>query len=229
MSERMQVRRLQTGDTSNVVVIGLGRFGTAMAVELERSGVEVLGVDEDEKLVQALAGEITHVVRADSTDEQALLELGVKEFDAAVVAIGGDVEASILTTSLLLEIGVPSVWAKAVSEPHGRILERLGVEHVVFPEHDMGRRVAHMVSGNMLDWVEIDNDFAVVKTSAPQSLESRPLVDLGIRKRYGVTVLATREEGGTFTHATPDTVIHPGDLLLVAGRTTALESFCRLR
>jgi trk system potassium uptake protein TrkA len=141
--------RLAAADS--VVVIGLGRFGTALALELMAAGTEVLGIDDDEDIVQSLNGRLTQVVRADSTKEEALRQLGVHEFDRAVVAIGTDIEASILTGSLLVNFRVPHVWAKAISEPHGRILDQIGIHHVVYPEHDMGRRVAHLVRGAMLD------------------------------------------------------------------------------
>ena len=126
-----------------VAVIGLGRFGMSLALELAGDGVEVLGIDSDPKVVQSMAGRLTHVVEADSTDEEALRQLSVHEFDRAVVGIGNDLEASILTASVLLTLGVPHVWARAISHSHARILGQLGVHHVVRPEHDMGKRVAH--------------------------------------------------------------------------------------
>ncbi|MEU0218895.1 TrkA family potassium uptake protein, partial [Streptomyces sp. NPDC006265] len=137
----------------SVVVIGMGRFGRALALELVDEDTEVLGIDENAEVVQALSGSLTHTVRADSTKEDALRQLGVHEFDRAVVAIGTDLEASILTASLLISFGIQDVWAKATSEAHGRILTQLGVHHVVYPEHDMGQRVAHLVRGRMLDYI----------------------------------------------------------------------------
>ena len=140
-------RRAKDSSATSVAVIGLGRFGGALATELVRSGTEVLGIDTDEDVVQSLNGVLTHVVRADSTKEVALEQLGVTQFDRVVVGIGSDIQASILTTSLLKRMGVRSIWAKAISEQHGLILEQLGIEHVIFPEADMGRRVAHLVRG----------------------------------------------------------------------------------
>ncbi|HEX2300122.1 MAG TPA: TrkA family potassium uptake protein, partial [Pseudonocardiaceae bacterium] len=141
-----------------IVVIGLGRFGSAIALELTRRGTEVLAIDQSPKQVQNMAGYLTQVVTADCTDIEALRQLGVAEFYRAVVAIGSDLEASILITSMLVELEIEDIWAKAVTKHHGRILRRIGAHHVVFPEHDMGERVAHLVSGRMLDYMQVDED-----------------------------------------------------------------------
>jgi trk system potassium uptake protein TrkA len=193
-----------------------------------RTGHEVLGVDTDERLVQQMSHELTHTVKADTTDEAVLSELGIGEFDAAVVAIGADIEASILTTSLLLQLGVPNVWAKANSQSHGRILEQLGAHHVVFPEYEMGKRVAHMVSGESLDYVPIDNDFVMVKALVPESFNDQTLADLKIRSNYGVTVVAITKGDGEYKPAFPDTVLHAGDQIIVAGQVEPLDKFCQV-
>ena len=213
---------------TNVIVIGMGRFGSSLARELMRTGHEVLGVDTDERLVQQMSHELTHTVKADTTDEAVLSELGIGEFDAAVVAIGADIEASILTTSLLLQLGVPNVWAKANSQSHGRILEQLGAHHVVFPEYEMGKRVAHMVSGESLDYVPIDNDFVMVKALVPESFNDQTLADLKIRSNYGVTVVAITKGDGEYKPAFPDTVLHAGDQIIVAGQVEPLDEFCQV-
>ncbi|HBB39415.1 MAG TPA: potassium transporter [Candidatus Aquiluna sp.] len=210
------------------MVIGMGRFGSSLARELMRTGHEVLGVDTDERLVQQMSHELTHTVKADTTDEAVLSELGIGEFDAAVVAIGADIEASILTTSLLLQLGVPNVWAKANSQSHGRILEQLGAHHVVFPEYEMGKRVAHMVSGESLDYVPIDNDFVMVKALVPESFNDQTLADLKIRSNYGVTVVAITKGDGEYKPAFPDTVLHAGDQIIVAGQVEPLDKFCQV-
>jgi trk system potassium uptake protein len=137
-----------------VVVIGLGRFGGSLARELAEHGSEVLGIDSDPRIVQQYADDLTH------TDEQALRQLGVPDYQHAVVGIGTDLESSILTTSLLVDFGIPQIWAKATSRQHGRILERMGAHHVVLPEHDMGERVAHLATGRMLDYIEFEDDYA---------------------------------------------------------------------
>lgn len=213
---------------SNVMVVGLGRFGSALALELMRTGHEVLGVDTDERIVQHMSQELTHTVKADTTDEATLRELGVTEFDSAVVAIGADIESSILTTSLLLQLGVPNVWAKANSASHGMILKQLGCHHVIFPEAEMGKRVAHMVSGETLDYVSIDSDFVMVKTEVPPSFDGQTLADLKIRSTYGVTVVAVTKGDGKYVPAFPDTVLNEGNQIVVAGQVEPLNEFCKL-
>ena len=231
MASWLTTRRTPEGlaDVESVVVIGLGRFGSALALELMSSGTEVLGIDADEDIVQSHNGRLTQVVRADSTKEEALRQLDVPEFDLAVVGIGTNVEASILTASLLLSFGLRNVWAKALSEPHGRILTQLGVGHVVYPEHDMGRRVAHLVRGAVLDYIQFEDDFAMVKTRAPASMVGIRLGDSGIRTKYQVTVVAVHRRGQGFTYASADTVVEADDMVIVAGRTKMAERFSRVR
>ncbi|WP_158896239.1 potassium channel family protein [Amycolatopsis anabasis] len=213
---------------SGVVVIGLGRFGTSLAVELAERGIDVLGIDRSSRIVQALSGSLTQVVVADSTDLEAMRQLGVHEFSRAVVAIGTELEASILTASLLIDLGIDDIWAKAISREHGKILERLGVHHVVLPEHDMGERVAHLVTGRMLDYIEFEDNFAMVKTMAPTFAIGKSLGESGIRSKYGVTVVCLKRRGQDFTYATADTVVLPGDTLIVAGTTRQTEQFADL-
>ena len=210
------------------IVIGLGRFGGGLAETLVGMGHEVLGVDADPKLVQVFSGILTHVVEADSTDEQAMRQLGAGEFQTAVVAIGTDIEASILTTSVLVDLGVPRIVAKAVTQAHGRILERVGAQRVIFPERDMGIRVGHSLAGSILDYFQLDPGFALVETSAPKDLVGKTLGAAEVRKRYGITVVCIKPEGGSFTYATPDTVVREGDILVVAGETRRAEAFGEL-
>ncbi|MDK1348109.1 TrkA family potassium uptake protein [Streptomyces sp. 378] len=229
MARKPAPKKRRTGTQGSVVVIGLGRFGRALAMELADEETEVLGIDENAEVVQALSGSLTHVVRADSTKEDALRQLGVHEFDRAVVAIGTDLEASILTASLLISFGIENVWAKAISEAHGRILTQLGVHHVVYPEHDMGQRVAHLVRGRMLDYIEFEDDFAMVKTNPPADIVGLPLANSAVRTRYGITVVAIKRPGEGFTYATPETVVEADDTIIVAGRTRATERFSELQ
>ncbi|MEV0600383.1 TrkA family potassium uptake protein [Streptomyces sp. NPDC050315] len=220
-------RHAAPGD-QRVVVIGLGRFGSSLGHELMRRGWDVLGVDSDPRLVQRYSDALTHAAVADCTDPEALRQLGIKEFTSAVVGIGTDIEASILVTSNLLEAEVPNIWAKAVSRQHGQILERLGAHHVVLPEHEMGERVAHLVTGRMLDFIEFDDDYALVKTVAPAIVTGLPLGRSLVRSKYGVTVVGIKRPSQDFTHATAETVVEKGDVIIVTGKTRAVEAFTDL-
>ena len=214
--------------TDSVVVIGLGRFGSAVALELMQQGTEVLGIDGDARQIESLSGELTQVVTADSTNEDALRQLAVPEFDRAVVGIGSHIESSILTASLLLGFGIANIWAKAITQPHARILTQLGVHHVVLPENDMGRRVAHLVGGRMLEYVEFDANFAMAKTNPPERLLGRSLAETGVRREHGITVVAIKKPQRDFTYATPDTVLDPEDVIVVSGTTGEVERFSQL-
>jgi trk system potassium uptake protein TrkA len=222
-------RRPRSSPDNAVLVVGLGRFGSALAETLTDLGHEVLGVDADPRIVQGLADQLTHVVEADSTDIEAMRQLGADEFGRAVVGIGTDLEASILTTSVLVDLKVPDIWAKAITVPHGRILERVGAHHVVYPEHDMGRRVAHLVTGRMIEFVQLDEGFALVELKPPRQIVGRALGDAQVRKRYGITVVCIKPEGGVFTYATQETVPGPNDILVVAGETARVQAFAELR
>lgn len=220
--------RNQHPDSDPVAVIGLGRFGKSLALELSDVGVEVLGIDSDGKVVQSLAGRLTHVVEADSTDEEAMRQLSLHEFTRAVIGIGNDLEASILSASVLLTLGVRDIWAKAISESHARILTQIGVHHVVRPEHDMGRRVAHLVRGRMLDYIEFDDGYAIVKTRPPAHLHGVPLRESQPRSRHGITIVGVKRAGQDFTYATPETVVEEGDVVIVSGPREQVERFSEL-
>ncbi|WP_238413181.1 potassium channel family protein [Saccharothrix deserti] len=215
--------------TEQVVVIGMGRFGTALALELANQGTEVLAIDSRPDVVQRLSGRLSHVVTADATDPQALRQLGVANYYRAVVAIGTDMEASILTTANLVDLDIDHIWAKAVTDQHARILKRVGAHSVVLPEHEMGERVAHLVSGRMLDYIEIDAEFAMIKTEPPQDLVGVPLGEAKMPGRYRVSVASVRRgldgDQAGFTPATPDTVLMYGDVILVIGRIADVERF----
>ncbi len=220
-------RRIAEADS--VAVIGLGRFGTSLALELMAGGTDVLGIDADEEIVQSLNGVLTQVVRTDSTKVEALKQLAVDEFDRVVVSIGTDITASILTCSVLLGMKVPGIWAKAVTEQHALILEQLGVHHVVRPEAEMGRKVAHLVRGAAQDYIEIDRGYAIVKSAPPSRLFGIPLGQTGLRKEFGVTVAAFKKPGGEWNNADADTVLDEGDTILIVGPTRKAEGFAQLR
>lgn len=212
------------------LVIGLGRFGGALAQDLIEHGHEVLGLDVDGKLVQNHATKLTHVVEVDSTDFEAMRQLGVADFRTAIVAIGTDLEASILTTSVLVDLGVQRIVAKAISGPHGKILSRIGAHRVVFPERDMGVRVARSLAGrDVIDYMELDPGFVLLETKAPPELIGKTLADSQVRRRYGLTVVSIKSPGEDATYATPETVPQDGDILVVAGETKRVEQFVQLR
>jgi len=215
----------RTPDDDNVVVIGLGRFGGQVAESLLSLGHEVLGIDESPKLVQSWADRLTHVAQADSTDEEVLRQLGVQDFHRAVVGIGTDIEASVLTVLALTELGIREIWAKAISAKHGKILTAVGANHVIYPEAAMGERVAHLITSKMMDFIEFDDDFAIAKVRAPHDANGRDLADLALRTHYGVTVVGVKTPGADFVYARPETVIPPGSTLIVAGNTAKVERF----
>jgi trk system potassium uptake protein TrkA len=211
-----------------VAVIGLGRFGSAVARALSRQRREVLAIDEDMEIVQRWSEELAHVVQADSTSVTALKRLGVGELRSAVVGIGSDIEASVLTVLALSELGVPEIWAKAVNDRHRRILERTGAHHVVMPEAEMGERVAHLVSGTMMDFIELDDGYAFAKTRPPSCVIGRSLAETQVRERHGITVVGVKRPRAGFTYATEETVVTAADVLIVSGETAKVEAFTRL-
>ncbi|KLE34785.1 potassium channel family protein [Aurantiacibacter luteus] len=211
-----------------VLVTGLGRFGSNVAVTLERMGHEVLGTDMSPEIVRDHAQLLTHVVEADCTEIETLKRLGAAEFKTAVVGIGSDIEASVLTVLALSDLGIPNIWAKANSEHHGRILERTGAHHVVFPEQKMGERVAHLVNERLLDFIGFGDQFAIARLKAPEPVVGLPLMMSACRSRYDVTVVGVKRAGEDFLHAVPDTLILPDDELVVSGRIDRIEAFSAL-
>jgi trk system potassium uptake protein TrkA len=212
-------------ESTDVVVIGLGRFGSAVSLSLTRLGHQVLAIEEDAAKVQFYSDRLSHVVQADATDAEALRRLGVGSFNHAIVAIGTDLEASVLSVLALSEIGVPDIWAKALQDRHGRILERTGAHHVIYPEAAMGERVAHLITGKVIDFIEFEDNFAIVKTAAPAEAVGKALGESALRSKYGVTIVGVKRSGEPFTYATAETMVEEGDFLIVAGQTRACELF----
>ena len=208
-----------------VLIVGLGRFGGAIARTLERMGHEVLGADTDPRLVQEFAGDLTKVVEADCTEVTTLEQLGVSDFEAAVVAIGTDIEASVLAVLALSDLGLTNIWAKATNDKHARILERTGATHVVFPEQRMGERVAHLLNERLLDFISFGEEFAIARLKAPEPIVGLPLITSQCRKKFDVTVVGVKREGENFIHAVPDTIIFEDDELVVSGRIADIEKF----
>lgn len=208
-----------------VLVVGLGRFGGAVARRLASMGTEVLGVDSNPDLVRDHADHLTKTVEADCTDPQVLRQLGAADFATAVVGIGTDIEASVLTVLALADMGLTNIWAKASNANHARILERIGATHVVFPEERMGERVAHLLNERLLDFIAFDDEFAIARLAAPEPIVGLPLVTSACRKKYDVTVVGVKRKGEAFIHAVPDTIIFPDDELVVSGKIKDLERF----
>ena len=211
----------------DILVIGLGRFGGSLAWELSELGHSVLGVDASEEIVANLSDRLAKAVVADSTKREVLEQLGAREFDHVVVGVG-DVEANILTVSELLAMGVEDLWAKAVTTAHARILKALGVVHVVSPEHDMGRRIAHQVTGKMVDYIELDDGFALVETKVPQELWGQTLANAQVRARFNVTVVCIKPPGEAFTYVEPSTILDRDALILIAGDTERVQRFAEM-
>lgn len=212
--------------TEPVVIIGMGRFGSTLALELADSGVEVLAIDNDLDMVQRLSGRLAHIVCADSTDPEALRDIGVADFTRAVVAIGTDQESSILATSILSDFGVPEIWSKAVNDQHARILRRVGAHHVVQPEYEMGQRIAHLLSGGAFDYYTIDPAFVIARCAVPRALADEALTDVDILGRFHVQLVGIRQEHETsFTQPEPQMRLTKGAELLIAGAPANVDAF----
>ncbi len=211
-----------------ILVVGLGRFGSAVAETLVSLDQEVLAIDRSHELVQQWASRLTHVVEVDSTNEEAMRQLGADQFSRAVVAIGDVLEASILTTALLADFGVEKIWAKAITRQHGEILRRVGATSVIYPEHQIGQRLAHVVTGGMIDFIEFEDGWSLVETTAPREMFGMTLGESGVRKKYGITVVCIKHPGQDFTYATTDSRIEEGDLFIVAGKTPRPEDFAHI-
>lgn len=216
-------------------VIGLGRFGSAMATTLTELGHDVIGVDADESRVQQLADVITQALQIDATDERALRAAGVRDVDVAVVSIGENIESSLLVVMQLRELGIRTIVAKAVTPLHGRILEKLGVSRVIFPEREMAVRVAHsLVMPNVLDYIELSMDFSIVEVPAPDAFVGRTLKQLELRPRLGLTLIAIKRPSPDsrviVTNIAPaaDEEIRPGDTLALLGSNERLNQLDRL-
>jgi trk system potassium uptake protein len=207
----------------DVLVIGLGRFGGAAAIELQRLGHNVVAVERDAALAEGFLGKVGKLVQADASNPQAIANMKARNFTLAVVGIGSSVEASVLCAMNLVDAGIPSIWAKSLSPEHARILTRIGVHHVISPEADSGRRVAHLVNGKLMDYIEFDDGFAIVKMRPPQEAIGFTLSQSGIRSKYGVTVVGVKAPGEDFTYAVPSTKVSAHDTLIVSGPTALIE------
>ena len=211
-----------------VLVIGLGRFGAATAGELDKLGRDVLAVDEDPALVQKWSDRVKHTAVLDARNMNALEQIGARDFPIAVVATGSSIEASVLITTNLVDMKIPQIWAKAISESHGKILTRIGAHRVIYPEREAGERVAHLVSGRMIDFIRFDDNFALVKMYPPKPIRGLSLTDSQVRSKYNITVVGVKSPGKPFTYATENTVVTNHDLIIVSGTNEDIETFAAL-
>ncbi|GFR39336.1 potassium transporter Trk [Insulibacter thermoxylanivorax] len=209
-------------------VIGMGRFGSSVATSLYRLGYEVLAIDKAEDRIEDVLNQVTHAVQADSTDEEALRAIGIRNFDVVVVAIGQDIQASILTSLVLKEMGVGMLVVKAQTELHGKVLTKIGADKVIFPERDMGMRVAHhLISPNILDYIELSEDYSIVEIHVTPRMVGKSLRDLDIRAKYGCNVMAIKTQDQMNIAPRAEDVIQKDDVLVVVGSNEDLRKFER--
>lgn len=207
-------------------VIGLGRFGSSVAITLSKMGYQVFAADIEEEPVNNIVEYVTHAVTLDALDEHALKSIGIRNFDVVVVAIGREVQASILVTVMLKELGVKKVVSKAQSELHGKVLERVGADKVIFPERDMGIKVAHaLVTKNVMEQISLSPEYSLVEMVAPPKLINKTLEKSGARQKYGMSILAIRRGADMIISPNANQIIEEGDILVVIGKTERLQEF----
>lgn len=211
------------------VVVGLGRFGSGVARELSRLGCEVLAMDVSNDLVSQVANEVTHAVVGDGQDKEVLRALGAGEFDCAIVAIGGDLSASVLATMNLKELGVPKIVCKAHDETHRRVLEKLGADQVVIPEQEQASRLARSLSTpNVLDYIELSDEYGIIEVPAPAGWDGKSLRELNVRAKLGVNILAVRRNECFTVSPAADFAMAKGDVVVVLGDSKALKKVQKL-
>jgi trk system potassium uptake protein TrkA len=207
-------------------VIGLGRFGMSVARTLSELAQEVFAIDVNEEKVQRIAPTVTHAVVADVTDIDAMRSIGIRNVDVAVITVGSEIKASMVGTMVLKELGVRTIVAKANDDLHGKVLEKLGADKVVFPERDGGWRLARLLtSTNLIEQIDLDPDYSIVELTAPASLTGKSLAELAVRARFGVYIMAIRSGRAMTVAPGADDVIHEGDVLVVIGRNDLLQRF----
>ena len=210
------------------VVIGCGRFGAAVARTLFSLGNEVMAIDISEDITKELSDEVTHSVQADVMDETVLKDLGLRNFDVAVISIGSDLEASIMATLIAKELGIKKVIAKAQSELHGKVLYKIGADKVIFPERDMGIRVAHnLASTNILDFIELSPDFSILEVTALREWEDKSLAQLKLSTKYGINVMAIKKGSNFMVSPNGESIIEKDNILVVIGSTSNIKKIER--
>lgn len=208
----------------NVLVLGLGRFGSALARKLFEKGVEVMAVDRDYTKVQKLADQVTYAAQADMTDEEAMRELGINNFDIAVIATGSNIEASIEATLLCKDAGITTVIAKATNITHERILQKIGADKIIFPELESGERLARVISGsNLLEFIEFSSEFSLAEIRVHEAWVGKNLMELDFRKEYNLNVVAFERDGKTLINPNPTTLIEKNDLIVLIGKSEDVD------
>ena len=207
-------------------VIGLGRFGGSICKELMELGMEVMVIDKNEERVNEYANIVSHAVVGNSVDENVLKSLGIRNFEHVIVAIGDDIQASILTTLILKEMGVNNITVKAQNDYHEKVLKKIGADSIIHPERDIGKRIAHnIVSNNVLDYLELSDEHSIVEIKASSRLAGRTMVDLDIRARYGITIVAIKRENDIIVSPQANEPIEQNDILIVIGADSDINRF----
>ncbi|MGG0175925.1 potassium channel family protein [Gottfriedia acidiceleris] len=210
-------------------VIGLGRFGSGIVNTLLQHGNEVLVIDSNEERINQFADIATHAVIADSTNDEALKAIGIGNFDTVIVAIGNDMQSSILTTLVLNELKIKKIVAKALNKRHGEVLKKVGADWVIYPEKNMGERVAHqLMSPNVLNFIELAQNYSIEEIKLPSKMVGKSLKELNIRVEFNLTVIAIKSEGVVNISPSPDEVIHEGDVLVMIGENRDLHRFSNI-
>ncbi|MEH7402124.1 TrkA family potassium uptake protein [Gottfriedia acidiceleris] len=210
-------------------VIGLGRFGSGIVNTLLDHGNEVLVIDNNEERINEIADRATHAVIADSTNEESLKAIGIGNFDTVIVAIGNDMQASILTTLVLNDLSINKIVVKALNKQHGEVLKRVGADWVIYPERNMGERVAHqLMSPNVLNFIELAKNYSIEEIKLPSNMVGKSLKELNIRVEFNLTVIAIKTQGVVNISPSPDEVIHEGDVLVMIGENRDLHRFANL-
>ncbi|WP_339170579.1 TrkA family potassium uptake protein [Anoxybacillus sp. FSL W8-1294] len=207
-------------------VIGLGRFGGSVCRTLSEQGMEVLAIDINEDKVNEYASIASQAVVADTTDENVLKSLGIRNFDHVIVAIGDNIQASILTTLILKELGVEKITVKATNDYHEKVLKKIGADHIVHPERDMGERIANnMISNNVLDYLELSDQHSIVEIVANEKLHGHSLLELDIRAKYGINIVAIKRHNDIIVSPLASETIYEGDILIVIGADQDIDRF----
>jgi trk system potassium uptake protein len=208
------------------LVVGAGRFGKSVARTLSAEGHDVMVVDKDEALIQQISSEVTDAVSADITSESCIKALGVRDFDAVVLAIGFDVQASIMAAILLIEKEAKYIVAKAQTDLHGKVLDKIGVNRVIYPERDMGHKIARsLIAPTIIDMIELSADYSVVEVKAPAEMVGKSMLELNLRARYGISVIALRRNNGGATNISPlaEDVVETDDIIVAIGENKSLQ------